>query len=903
MVTRINHWRLHWRVSCLVFGLLCFALTALAQEPDAGEVLQAESGAQTPASLPADRIIDILRNQPGLMVTIKKSVVALLQEQGRPVAESQLSDAVLFDQIQNNAKVRAVLTEELRKRGYLDGEELVTQSSEAPRPQLRRRTGSGRDEPARPAIQPKEEPNQPEVSRRPSPYQELPSLSDLYSQIPSNETTLRQFGSEIFNTQEESNDNLPIDLPVGPDYVLGPGDDLNIDIWGSISQRLQRVVDPQGQIALPEAGTVVLTGQTLGEAQKLIASTLSKQYKDVKVDVSLARVRTVRVYVVGDVEHPGAYNISSLSTPLNALYAAGGPTQRGTLRAVRHYRGRQLIREIDLYEFLLQGVRSAVERLEPGDTILVPPIGSQVTVSGLVRRPAIYELKNEKALKDVLELAGGVLVSASLQQIRVERIEAHQKRVMLSFNISNTTDQEGLDKAFGQFQVQDGDRINISPILPYSEKTVYLEGHVIRPGKYPYSNGMTVADLVRSYKDLLPEPAERAEIIRLMGPDFHPQVIEFKLSEVLTGDDPIELQPFDTLRILGRYEYDAPKVSIYGEVLRPGEYPLAQDMKISDLVRLAGGFKRSALRVTADLTSYVVQNGEKIVTENSVVALEPAFSGDPKADLSLKPGDVLTIRQLSGWNDIGAAITLSGEVQHPGTYGIQEAEKLSSVLKRAGGFSDNAYPYGAVLERDQVRELDQKSRATLIQRIESAQPTVRTDSPKEQSDIISSFAQQQQQILSRLKAQPPTGRLVIKISSDISRWENTPADIEVRSGDVLIIPKRPSFILVNGQVNSPSAVSFTPGRSAGWYLSRAGGVTEFGNKKEIFIVRADGSVVGREGISDWWNGGVLSTILKPGDTVVVPEKIVTQSAFWKNLLNTAQITSSLAIAAKVATSF
>jgi protein involved in polysaccharide export with SLBB domain len=241
-----------------------------------------------------------------------------------------------------------------------------------------------------------------------------------------------------------------------------------------------------------------------------------------------------------------------------------------------------------------------------------------------------------------------------------------------------------------------------------------------------------------------------------------------------------------------------------------------------------------------------------------------------------------------------------------GTYGIQTGEKLSSVLKRAGGFTAAAYPYGAVLERVQVREFAEKNRQEMIHRIESGQSVkVSGDATGgEQAVIVQAAMQQQQQVLTSLRNQTPSGRLVIRISSDIARWQNTAADIEVRPGDVLLIPKRPTFILISGQVYNSSAVSFFPGRSAGWYLQQAGGPTNLADKKSIFIIRADGSVVGRiGGGSGFWRGNVLSTRLEPGDSIVVPEKFISGSSTWKSLMTTAQFVSSMAIAARVATSF
>jgi protein involved in polysaccharide export with SLBB domain len=748
-----------------------------------------------------------------------------------------------------------------------------------------------------------------------------------------------------------------------------------LNLWGSISQRLTRTVDRQGQIALPEAGTINISGLTIAQAQDAMQKALSPQYRNIRVEISLGRLRTVRVYVVGDVQRPGAYDISALSTPLNALYAAGGPTSRGSLRVLRHLRGNQLVREIDLYDFLLHGVRSDVDRLLPGDTLLVPPVGPQVTVAGMVRRPAIYELKGDTSLNEILDLAGGVLVSATLRQINVERVEAHERRTMLSVQLGTSGDRviggsgnqgasgdrgiggsgdqgttgatgsqlaslrspdqrigspdaaisgslnaasadskitrspdhpitrlpEGATVKLAAFRMQDGDRVLVSPILPYNEKAVYLQGHVFRPGKFAYRDGMTVNDLIRSYQDVMPEPAEHAELIRLQPPDFRPMTISFNLSDVLRGDDVINLQPFDVIRIFSRYEIDAPKVVIYGEVLRPGQYPLEQGMTAAGLVRMAGGFKRSAYRDQADLASYVVQNGQRILAKESMVDIGRAVQGDKRVDVRLKPGDVLSIRQLAGWKDVGASIVVKGEVMYAGSYGIGEGERLSSILKRAGGFRDTAYPAGAVLERAQVREMAEKARQEMIRRLETTPISFNTTfaTGQEAQATIQSMQQQQQQILTSLRTHPPTGRQVVKISGDISQWENTPQDIEVRAGDMLTIPKRPNFVTVSGQVYNATAISYVPGGTAEYYLRAAGGPTSTANKKSIFVVRADGSVI-TQGGGGWWKGNVLSARLQPGDNIVVPEKIIGGSQFWKNMIAAGQLMSGIGLTAAVA---
>ena len=735
--------------------------------------------------------------------------------------------------------------------------------------------------------------DEPQEIQMPSPYGDLPSLHDLYTQIPSAGGRLRRFGSDAFLLGTGNANELPMDLPVGPDYVLGSGDNLVVNLWGGRSDRLSLTIDRQGQIALPEAGTITIDGLTIAQAQSAIQKALSTQFQGEHVEISLGRLRTVRVYVVGDVQRPGAYDVSSLSTPLSALYAAGGPTSRGSLRILRQYRGKQLVREIDLYDFLLRGVRSNTDRLLPGDTILVPPVGSQVSVEGMVHRPAIYELNGEQGLNQVLDLAGGVLASASLKQINVERIEAHQRRTMFSLQLPDNA--EGVKQKLADFRVQGGDDVVISQILPYNEQAVYLEGHVFRPGKYPYRDGMTLNDLLHSYQDVMPEPADHAELVRLQPPDFRPETISFSLTEVLIGNDAITLQPFDLIRIYSRYEIDSPRVSIEGEVLRPGSYPMSQGMTLAALVRMAGGFKRSAYREDADLSSYVVQDGQKVLLNHSTVAVEKALDGDKSADVALKPGDVVSIQRLAGWQDIGSSVTISGEVEHAGSYGIEQGERLSSVLKRAGGFRVSAYPAAAVLERIQVRELSEQARQQMIQRIETTPVTVRQGAMSSQAatDIQQSLQQQRQQILTMLRSRPASGRMVINISMDIGRWENTSADIEMRTGDTLFIPKRPNFVMVSGQVYNPTAISYVPSRDVGWYLRKAGGTTPYGDKKHIYVLRADGSIAAHE--NKWISGNSLNLRLRPGDTVFVPEKIIGGSQVWQNILGMAQIMSAAAL--------
>jgi protein involved in polysaccharide export with SLBB domain len=520
----------------------------------------------------------------------------------------------------------------------------------------------------------------------------------------------------------------------------------------------------------------------------------------------------------------------------------------------------------------------------------------------MVLRPAIYELKDETDLGQVLDLAGGVLATGSLREVRVERVQAHEGKTMVSLKLPDLKDSAAVKSALAGFKAQDGDRVIIGAIAPTSNQAVYLDGHVIHPGKYSFHQGMDVSELIRSYQDLMPEPADHAEIIRLKQPDLRPEVMEFNLREVLTGEDPVILQPFDTVRIYGRYDVDAPMVAIYGEVARPGEYPMSDGMTAVDLVRMAGGLKRSAYKQTADLASYTVTQDKKVEVESRTIEIGKALQGVEDTDARLKPRDVLTIRQLAGWNTVGTVVKISGEVNYPGTYGIVEGEHLSSVLIRAGGFRDVAYPRGAVLMREDVRKINEKARDALISRVETMATEVRGDASAAPG-IVAAAQTQQQQMVRRLKETPPSGRQVIKITSDISKWQNTIADIELRPGDEIVIPKYPTFVTVQGQVNSPTAITYVPGEKASWYFKRAGGSTSAASMKDAFIIRADGSVVGRGSSSGFWSGGVMSSVMYPGDTVVIPEKIITGNSAWHGILQAVQVMSQVAITAGVISNF
>jgi protein involved in polysaccharide export with SLBB domain len=831
------------------------------------------------------------------------------------------------------------------------------------------------------------------IIRKANPYADVPSLYDMYVQAAANDRKPERFGLEVFRNGTRDLDSIPMDLPVGPEYVVGPGDGLSINLWGGISGRLTRVVDREGRINLPETGPLLVSGRSLGDVQTAVEHVLRTQYRDASADVSLAKLRTVRVYVVGEVAQPGAYDVSSLSTPLSALFEAGGVTPRGSLRRLQHFRGKQLVEEVDAYDLLLHGVNPDAKRLENGDSLLVRSLGPEVTVTGMVRRPAIYELNAETSLEDVLELAGGILPAAMLKHIEVQRLVEHETRTMLSLAVSPDDKPANTVTQFAGFKIQAGDQIHIFPIAPYNESIVYLQGHVLRPGKYSYRDGMKLTDLLASYKDLLPEPAGHyGEIIRLNPPDFRPSVESFDLTAVMA--DPAsapKLHAMDTVRIFSRYEFEAaPEVSvdgdvrvpgiyglsgqarlrdaiylaggiaadaslesaqlfrnerdgtmtivsvnlsaalagdpvanvtltprdrllihhnltladpatvtINGQVAKPGKYPLTSNMHIEDLIQVAGGLKRSADPQMADLTRYAEGDTPTTSTRSTPVPLGAVLQGDANENLQMKDGDVLTIRETPGWNDVGATVSVRGEVVHSGSFGIRPSERLSTVLARAGGFGPNAYPYGAVLVRREVRELEVQAHAELIERIkiEAVHLKALPESDQDQKNAKLTAIAQNETTLASVQANPPIGRMVIHIQPDVKAWRDTQYDVALRDGDTLIIPKKANFVMISGQVFNPTAVSYRSGQSAKWYLSQAGGLTAIADKNAVFVVRADGSVISsKNNGSGLFAGSPLDAPLKAGDTVVVPEKALkVGTRNWQTIFQSAQLASSIAL--------
>ena len=720
---------------------------------------------------------------------------------------------------------------------------------------------------------------------------------------------LKQFGYDFFRNSL-STGMMTDNLPVGGDYIIGPGDALRIDLWGTVQARYDATVDRNGEISLPKVGTVKVWGISYAQAKEVINKAISRYFKGYELNVTLGRLRTIQVFVVGEVESPGTYSVSSLATVINALSQAGGPSSNGSLRTIRLLRGGKVVQEIDLYDMLLGGDRSKDLRLENGDTIFVPVIGPVAALAGEVKRPAIYELKGKTNLFQMLQLAGGIAASGDTGRLQVERIEGNSARVVLDYEPKAGQMEETL----GRVEILDRDMIKVFPVFKAMRHVVSLKGNVARPGEYQYKNGMRLSDLIPSYMALLPDAyLESAEITRLAAPDFHKESLSVSLRKALDGDqkENILLQEQDTVRVFSRVEMEEkPVVSINGQVLNPGTYDYYPRMTVRDLVAAAGSLKRNAYLDNAELTRIDVVKGKAESTRKDI-NLKKALAGDPEQNLPLQPDDVLIVRGIVEWLDTtDRFVVLKGEFKFPGTYSIAKGEKLDSVIARAGGYSDKAYLKGAKFTRKSVQESQQKRMDEVTARSEQEilkkqGELASVAASKEELEATKASLEGLMKGLEKLKQLKAEGRIVVRLVP-LSELPQSSYNLELMGGDVLEIPQTPNVVNVMGQVYNPTTFVHAFGSNVSSYLNKAGGPTRDAEEGEMYIIRADGSVDSRhqstfgirwdEYAKRWTFGSFMSKPMEPGDTLVVPQ-ILERTAWLRDIKDLTTIISQVALTA------
>ena len=718
-------------------------------------------------------------------------------------------------------------------------------------------------------------------------------------------TQLTQFGYNFFRPDTQGFGPLT-DIPVGPDYILGSGDRISLTLWGSIEGTYDLEVNRSGEVALPRVGTVKVTGVTFGQLPDLLKGHLSKVFRDFQFTLTMGKLRLIKVYVVGEVKAPGDYSVSSLSTLINALAAAGGPTKNGSLRSIAIRRDGRIVDTVDLYDFFLKGDKSRDIRLQPGDTIFVPTVGPVAGIAGNVRRPAIYELKGEKSLKDLLALAGGIIPTGYLQRLQISRVEAHDKKVVSDVHLDPKSSSKTIDEQTVTISIQDMDLVKIFPIDSALRGYARLDGYVLRPGDYALQPGMRIDQLL-SKDNLLPEYyTEAGQLIRLYPPDYHPEVLYFNVNSALANDPAhnLELLEFDTIRIFSRWEMEEmPRVRISGEIQRPGEYRLFRNMRVRDLLMFAGNPRQTAYLSMAEITR--INRTTSSVTSLPInISLEEALKGNPKDNILLQPHDELTVRKIPNWAEENERyITLKGEFVFPGTYPIYKGERLSSVLRRAGGFTAKAYLDGAKFARASVRELQQKRMEEFISNAELEVNTKMTELAtvavsQEELDSVKATLEGVRRNLQLLKTARAEGRMVIHLSL-LDQFAGSPYDIEVMGGDTLEIPQSTSSVAVLGRVVNPTSFVHIDKKDVDYYLTLAGGTTMDSDEDEIYVIRANGSIFSRQqysSLATLFGGGFLGESIAAGDTIVVPQRFE-RTAWLRTIKDITTIMSQVAITA------
>ncbi|MEN8263534.1 MAG: SLBB domain-containing protein [Nitrospirota bacterium] len=619
---------------------------------------------------------------------------------------------------------------------------------------------------------------------------------------------LRQFGYDLFRKPPST--FAPSDsVPVGPGYVIGPGDGIKITVWGKVEGMWSIVVDRDGNISLPKVGVLGITGLTFSELKSLLYKEFSKYYTGFEMNVSMGSLRTIKVYVVGNALSPGAYSISSLSTLVNALFEAGGPSKRGSMRNIQLKRNGEIIEVFDMYDLLLKGDKTKDVRLMPEDVIFIPSVGHLAAIAGSIKNPAIYELKGETFISQLIEMAGGLNDIAFKGRIQITRIIDKSKQIVFESNLEEISNKKVL--------IQSGDIVKIFRIVQ-DKKVIRLSGAVNRSGEYGFSPGMTV----------------------------------------------------------------------------------------KDLISMAGGLKYYAYTKEAELTRvYVTDNGPE--TEKMTINLDRALAEEPESNVPLKYNDYLFVRTVPEWV-LYQTVTINGEVRFPGTYVAKKGEKLSSLITRAGGYTDKAYLRGAVFTREKIKDLQQKQIDEMVGRLEreilgtGAAETSAAIS-QDEAKIKELEFQQKRAFVEKLKQLKAQGRMVIVLDKP-DRLMKTQYDMELEDNDSLFIPTNPQSVQVMGAVYNQIALVYDNKRSVSSYINLAGGYNEQANKKKTYILKVDGSAVNPKNVSSSFswdsdsNRWGFGRNLEPGDTIVVPAKLE-KIAWMRHVKDITQILYQIATTAGV----
>ncbi len=683
--------------------------------------------------------------------------------------------------------------------------------------------------------------------------------------------TLPIFGASLFAGSTST--FAPVtDVPVGPGYILGPGDSVDLQLSGQVNQQLRLTVDRSGALSIPGLGSVQVAGMSYGQLPGFLNQQLGKIYRNFNLNVNLGSLRTIQVFVAGQARRPGAFTISSLSTLTNAVFASGGVLSNGSLRDIQVLRGNAVIDHFDLYDLLLHGDKSHDIPLSSGDVIFIPFVGPQVAVVGSVEVPAIYEFKGNTTVADALSLAGGPTVVAATAGIHLERIYEHAQRELLDVTDASTRTQP----------IQNGDILSVGYVLERFRDAVTLRGNVANPGRYVWHPGMRIADLIPNKESLVTRNYWRqrnllGQLTQEYVPDQQPGALNSMTPTTTRGS-----------ASSGSGTGNGGGNSV-GAALTDNNGPFAAK---NDVVLSAPDIywdyavieRQSATDLTTSLLPF---NLGKLV-----------LSGDASQNLALLPGDVITIFSKADLRVPSKQQTryvrLEGEFNAVGTYSVLPGETLRGLLARVGGFTPDAYLYASEFTRESTRRVEQQRIREYADELEaqiSAVSSTNTARAVTANDQVAATASATSALaaVARLRTLQPIGRIVLDLKPDATGIDDVP-DIALEDGDRFVVPRVPANVSVQGQVYNANAFIFTPGQHVIDYLRRAGGPDREADRKRIFLLRADGSVVSRQ------YADVGRAPIYPGDTIIVPPILDRRSIFQRSV-DLAQIIGNVGVGA------
>ena len=692
------------------------------------------------------------------------------------------------------------------------------------------------------------------------------------------EEELKPYGYDLFAS--EANTFAPTtNVPVPADYLLGPEDTLEVLVYGKTNDSYSIEINRNGVVDFPGIGPVGLAGLTFGEAKEMIKTRIAAQMIGVQASISMGNLRTMQIFVLGEAFRPGAYTVSSLATITHALVSSGGVTDIASLRNIQLKRAGKLVATLDLYDLLMKGDTSADLRLQASDVIYIPTLGNVVSVSGEVRRPAIYEIKAQTSVHDLIKLAGGLNPKAFANNARIDRVNSNGFMTVVDVNLSNLSASNQVLKT--------GDHLNVGAAVEHQKNVVSLLGHVHRPGQFSWRSGMRASDLIKSldqfpskvdinYALLVRERSEAGEI-ETLGIDLE-SVINNPGSEA-----DISLQARDSIRVFSiaeEREEDLeetleqltaqsrsggfPKiVSVSGAVKFPGRYPLTNSMTMSHLVLAAGGLAEAAYSEVVEVSRVNIEDNNRVNKRVFAVNLrdEMALGVD---GFKLLPQDSVTLRLLPEFHK-ATKIELKGEVRLPGIYDFDRGETISEVIERAGGFTNLAFLEAAVFTRESLRKEESRQLKKLQEDMLDELEKKQVKSVGDKAGDANGAQQAKDALLQSFEDVKATGRLVVDLAAVI---DGSVADIILRAGDVLEIPQFRSSVSVIGEVYQPVVFTFTAGLSVGDYIGKAGGYKDDADKQAVYVVKASGAVEVSKGRLFSFSGGGRS--ISPGDTIVVP---------------------------------